>query len=380
MDSVVVRQVVTRRDRRQFMTLPWHLYRDDANWVPPLRLRQTELLGWRRHPFYDRARIATFLASRGDRVVGRIAAIVNDAHNQRYAERRGFFGFFECVDEQPVADALFDAACRWLGEQGMTCMRGPVNPSMNYECALLIDGFDSPPCFMMSYNRPYYARLIEACGLTKAHDLYAFTGSMDLLPPLIERFEPAVTALLRDTRLTVRSIDTGRFLREVETYLDVYNRSLDATWGFVPFSRAELQHAARSLRHLIVPEFTAVGEVDGQPIGAVFFLLDYNPLIKRIDGRLFPFGWLTLMRRRRSLRSVRALTTTMMPGYQRSGASLLVMQHLITPARAWPIETGEFSWVLESNTLACGSLRRGGLEISKTYRIYDRPDLDPTTS
>ena len=160
---------------------PWTLYRDDENWIPPLRRNLEELVGFRKHPFHDVADVRTWLAWRDGQAVGRIAGIINHMHNEKYAEKRGFFGFFESVDDQEVANGLFDTVRAWLGEQGIADLRGPVNPSLNYEIGLLIDGFDSPPTFMMTYNPPYYARLIENYGFGKTQDLYAFWGHVDML-------------------------------------------------------------------------------------------------------------------------------------------------------------------------------------------------------
>ena len=151
MSTLIVKPVTNRREKKQFLHLPWSLYRDDPNWIPPLRMNQKELVGYARHPFYDNAEGQTFLAIADGKPAGRLLALVNRAHNERYRENRGFFGFFECIEDQEVASGLFDAAREWLAERGMQSIRGPANPSLNYECGLLVDSFDSPPTFMMTY-------------------------------------------------------------------------------------------------------------------------------------------------------------------------------------------------------------------------------------
>ena len=173
--------VETGRDERRFLELPWKLHRDDPNWVPPLRQNQKKMVNFIPHPFYEVNRIQTFLALVDDEPVGRIAAIVNKAHNERYKENRGFVGFFESIDDQEVADGLFGAAAQWLAKQGMTDVRGPMNPSMNHECGLLIEGFDRAPTFMMTYNPPYYPALWESFGFEKVEDMVAFWGHIDML-------------------------------------------------------------------------------------------------------------------------------------------------------------------------------------------------------
>jgi GNAT superfamily N-acetyltransferase len=372
MSKVVVRPVTVRRDQRRFVNLPWRLYREDAHWFPPLRHSQKQMLSYVHHPFHDQADVQTFIAERAGRTVGRIAAIVNRAHNERYQEQRGFFGFFECEDDEDAASALFAAAEDWLRQRGQTAVRGPMNPSLNYEAGLLIDGFDRDPAFMMPHGKPYYPRLVEACGYAKAHDMYAFTGEAHLLPGVTERYLPAVERAINEPRLTIRPLDRRRFEQDVRTYLEIYNSSLTDTWGFVPLSAGEAAHVAKDLRHLIEPRFTAFAEVEGKMVGALFCLLDYNPLIRRIDGRLFPFGFVRLLSGKRKLTNLRIVAMTMTPAYRRSGLALLLLHSIVHQGLAWGLRTAEFSFVMESNTMAAGSLRRGGLEVTRTYRLYDK--------
>lgn len=371
-NKVIIRPVASGRDRRRFQRLPWSIYAGDPNWVPPLLAQERELLGWGKHPFYDNADIVTLLAERGGRVVGRLAVLINPIHNQKYNEQRGFFGFFECIDEIAVAERLFDAGGQWLRQRGMTTVRGPVNPSLNYTCGLLIDGFESPPCFLMTYNPPYYAVLLEACGLAKAQDMYAYEMDMPLLRALVDRYKPAVLSVLNRPDLVIRPMDPTRLRQEIETYLDIYNRSLDGTWGFTPLQPAEASAIADQLRHLIEPQFTAIAEIDGRPIGVMFALLDYNQILRKCNGRLFPFGLVRLITGRRNINTVRAMAMTMVPGYQDAGLSVVLIDNLTGPAARWGIERWEMSWILESNKQSRGSLERAGIKKTKTYRMYDK--------
>jgi hypothetical protein len=371
-NRIVVRPVASWRDRRCFQRLPWSIYAGDHNWVPPVLAQERELLGWGHHPFFDNAEIVTLLAERDGRAVGRLAVLINQVHNRKYNERRGFFGFFECVDDATVAGGLFEAGQDWLRQRGMTAVRGPVNPSLNYTCGLLIDGFDCPPCFLMTYNRPYYAALLEACGFAKAQDMYAYEMDMNMLKVLVDRYKPAVLAVLNRPDLVIRSINPARLQQEIETYLDIYNRSLDGTWGFTPVQPREARHIASELRHLIVPQFTAFAEIDGRPIGAAFALLDYNQILAKLNGRLFPFGFVRLMAGRRKITTVRTMAMTMVPGYQDAGLSVVLIDNLTGPATKWGIQRWELSWVLESNSRSRGSLERAGMKRTKTYRIYDK--------
>lgn len=369
--AIEVVPVSGKADQKAFVRFAWDHYRGDPNWIPPLRGNQQELLHYRPHPFYEDAEIQTFLARRGGKYVGRVAAIVDHAHNRTYNELRGMFGFFESVDDQGVADALFNAALNWFKERGIEKMRGPMNPSMNYECALLVDGFDSHPTFGMTYNKPYYGKLIEGFGFTKAQDLYAFWGDLDLLDSLDPKLLFVAEEARKRFHVSVRRADKKNFRRDVRSFMEIYNRALPGQWGFVPMSAAEVEHMAGGLQHLIVPEMTTIAEVNGSPVAVTFGLLDYNPLIKQIDGRLFPFGLFQLLWGRKRIRRIRLISTNVLPEYQRWGLGLVLMQRMVPDGLAWGITNAEFSWVLESNRLSRGTLERGGAKLTKTYRIYD---------
>ncbi len=371
MADVGIEAVETRAQQRRFVSLPWRIYRDDPCWMPPLVMSQEELLGFRPHPFYERSKSRSFLATRSGRDVGRITAIVNQGHIDRYQEQRGFFGFFECDDDPAAARTLFEAAKGWLRSQGMQTMRGPTNPSLNYECGLLIEGFDTPPFFMMTHNRPYYGTLVEENGFGKIEDLYAFWGETSMLSSLDSKLGTMVEGVKERFGVKVRPLDRTRFDAEVRMFLEIYNSSLGGTWGFVPLSPGEVNHMAASLKHLIVPELALVAEVDGKPIGTVFCLLDYNPRIKAINGRLFPFGFLKLLWNKRGIKRMRAISTNVVPEYQAWGVGLVLMAALVQPILDWGMEEVEFSWVLESNHLSKRTLERGGALVTKKYRIYD---------
>ncbi len=371
MSSLTVLPVSTRRQKSDFLGFPWTLYRGDPNWIPPLRMNQKELVGYKPHPFYEHNEIQTFVAYRSGQVCGRIAAILNRGHIERFQDRRGFFGFFDCVDDQETASALFDAVRAWFAQRDISCLRGPTNPSLNYEMGLLVEGFDSTPFFQMTYNPPYYARLIESYGFHKAQDMYAFWGRIDMLPPIAAKLTPIAEQIIEYHNLRIRPMNVKRFRQDVESFLNVYNRSLVNTWGFVPMSKAEVEHAAAGLRHLLVPELALAAEIDGKFVGAVLGLPDYNPRIKRINGRLFPFGMFRLLWNKRAIKHIRVISTNVIPEYQRHGVGLVLLSGLIPKAMEWGIEEAEFSWVLESNLLSRGSLEKGGAKRTKTYRVYD---------
>ncbi len=266
--NVEVRPVVTRRERKLFLEYPWEIYRDTPQWMPPLRQNQKEMVGFARNPFHDDAEVQPFLAWHNHKVVGRIAAVLNHAHNRKHNEKRGFFGFFEVINDQEVANALFDAVRAWMAQRGITELRGPANPSLNHECGLLVQGFDKPPTFMMTYNPEYYVPLVESYGFRKVQDMYAFWGTLDMLPQVAARLDPVIEIAEERFGVKTRALNTKRFRQEIEMFLDVYNRSMDGMWGFVPMSPAEIRHMAGSLKYLIVPELCVVAEIEGKPIGA----------------------------------------------------------------------------------------------------------------
>jgi GNAT superfamily N-acetyltransferase len=374
MPAIEVVPVVTGKQQKQFLELPWPINRDDPNWMPPLRLNQKLLCGFGKHPFYNDAQSQAFLAMKDGQPAGRVLAIVNHAHNRFHQEQRGFFGFFQSVDDEAVSGALFDAAAQWLRGKGMTAVRGPADPSINYEWGLLIDGFETPPYFMMTHNPRYYERLVEAWGFTKAQDLFAYGGDLSIMHGLKKQKKLIrMDETIRERfGITVRAMDTSRFRQEIETFLDIYNQALAGTWGYVPLSRAEVVHLGKDLRRLIVPELAIVAEIDGEPIGVTFGLLDYNPRIKKIDGRLFPFGFARLLWNKRAIKRIRVVSTNVLPKYQGWGVGIVLSFGMAYPGLEYGLEECEFSWVLETNDLSRKTLEKGGAPKYKTYRVYDR--------
>lgn len=370
--NIKVTQVASRADRKKFFLYPWELYKNDPLWIPPLRMNQEEGLNFRKNPFYERAEIQTFYAERDGEVVGRIAAIVNHAHIARFKEQLGFFGYYESIDDESVARALFDAASQWLLSKGMTRVRGPMMPSQNYECGQLVEGFDRSPFIMMTYNPPYYDKLFKASGLEKSQDLLAFWGHVDMLGGLDKKLKFMVDATTERFGIVLRPMNTKKFREEVEMFLDLYNKSMAGTWGFVPLSPNEIRHMAAGMKQLIHPRLAIVAEIEGKPVGASFALLDYNPRIKAINGRLFPFGFIRLLANKSSIKNMRILATNVVPEYQAWGVGLVVTAGLLPLVREFGIQEAEFSWVLESNKLSRGTLERGGAKHYKTYRLYEK--------
>lgn len=365
--------VQTRAQQKAFLNLEKRLYENDPNWVPPLWSVRKELVGFKHHPFYDDAKCRAFLVSRDDRVVGRVLAIVNHAHNRQHQDKLGFFGFYECENDQDASDYLLQAACDWLKSEGMTDVRGPVHPSLNYECGLLVEGFDTPPTFLIPHNLDYYGSLIEGFQFVKCQDLFSYESHMDELEDLDPKLMFVINEATKRFKVNCRPIDRTRFAQDVRSFLEIYNQSLQRTWGYVPMSESEIKHQAAGLKQLIVPSLTSIAEIDGKPVGAGFGLLDYNEVIKKINGKLFPFGWLKLLLGRKAIKRLRLISTNVIPEYQKWGLGLVTLARILPDSIEYGIEIGEFSWVLESNSLSRGTIERGGARRTKVHRIYDRP-------
>lgn len=378
MPSLDVVPVTTRRQKRQFLEFPWQLYHGDAHWIPPLRMDQKEMVGYSYHPFWLRSRIQTFLAQRDGQVVGRIAAIVNQEHIDYRREKRGFFGFFESRDDPQAAAALLEAAQHWLIEQGMESVRGPASPSVNHVIGALVEGFDSPPSFMMPYNPPYYDRLISGCGFGKAQDLYAYWADVSLLPYSQGKHWPVADQIIERLGVRIRPLSRKRFHQDIREFLAIYNQSMEGHWGFSPMSEPELDYLAKMLRYMLIPELVVGAEIDGRLAGIVLALPDYNPRIKQIDGRLLPLGFLRLLWNRRKIKRVRFMAVNVLPEFRLMGLGLVMMRAMAPAILAGGMSEAEFSWVAESNTLSRGALEKGKAQRVKTYRVYDR-DLPGAT-
>lgn len=363
----------SRKDRKRILDFPWKIYGNDPYWIPPIASTEKELLGFAKDPFYERNSVQTFLAERDGEVVGRIAAILNVGHLERYNDGVGFFGFFESIDDQEVADALFFAASKWLKERGAKTIRGPMNPSMNHTVGLLVEGFDSSPFFMMTYNPRYYKELVENAGFSKAQDLYSYWGKVDMLPKVRDRFLHTAEMIRERFDVKIRHLDKKRFASDYEMFLDVYNRSLTNTWGFVPMTDNEIRKMAGSLKLLLIPELALAAEINGKPVGVTFCLPDYNPRIRAIKGKLFPFGFIKLLHNKEeAIKRVRVISTNVLPEYQMAGLGLVLLNALVPKAMNCGVQEAEFSWVLESNQFSRGSLEKGGAIRNKVYRVYDR--------
>ena len=363
--------VESARQLNAFIRLPFRLYADDTNWVPPLIASEKKMLDPKRNPFYRRAEAAHFLAEKDDRLVGRISAIVNRAHNEFHAEKTGFWGYFESENDPETAGALFDRAGAWLKEKGMAKMLGPVNPSLNDPCGLLVDGFKWSPFVLMTYNPATYVKLVEDAGFLKAMDLWAYILlHSSLVKDKIERVAAAVQGR---GKVRIRFVDLSRFEDELKTIMEIYNDAWEKNWGFVPMSDEEILFTAKDLKAIVLPEFAYIAEVDGRPVGFAFALPDINHLLKKCRGSLFPFGWYSFLKfNLRKIPTFRVVALGVRKDCQHMGIGTLFYQRFIEEGLARNCRAAEMSWILETNDLMNRPLNQMGAKPYKTYRLYER--------
>jgi len=369
--AVTIGPVRTKKDFKTFLLFPWRVYQSDPNWVPPLLMDIKEKLDVRKNPFFEHAEMALFLAGRNGQTTGRIAAILDRNHNDFHQEKVVFFGMYESLDDPETARALLDEVARWGRERGMNILRGPMNLSMNDECAFLLEGFDSPPAVMMPYNPRYYLALMEGCGLAKAKDLYAFIMSRD--HRTAEKVDAIVQKIREETKFTLRVIDLKDIRAEAARIKDIYNNGWERNWGFVPWTDHEMDHIAKKLIKLADPQLVILAEYQGKPVGFAFALPNYNEALIRINGRLMPLGIFTFLRYRKKIKGMRALVFGLVREYHRSGLSYLLYSELEKNAKQRGYQWGELSWQLEDNDAINKFAFSIGAKIYKKYRIYERP-------
>ncbi len=371
--------VRSRQDRQAFLDLPYRAYRADPNWRAPLRMMQADQISPAKNVALSTMDYELFLARRNGNVIGRVAAIVNRTYIARYQNQTGHFGFLDTLEPEPdLVAALLATAEQHLKASGMQRMLGPFNFSINEECGLLVDGFDTPPMILMPHGRPDYASACEAAGLTKAKDTiaYHFRFPPDhVTPPKIARVRQAVE---REPDLRIRPLNMKRFKSEMATILDMFNDAWSQNWEFLPFSEDQINHMAAELRPLVTENSIQIAEYKGKPIAFAVFLPDLNELAHGLNGRLVPFGWAQLLYRLkiRGPRRARLPLAGLRRAHHKTKLGFLAavgsFEAAISAQHAQGVEEIEASWVLEDNDDLIAMCRTYGLQPYKTYRIYEK--------
>jgi GNAT superfamily N-acetyltransferase len=368
--GIRIDKVETKKALKKFIKFPWTVYKGDPNWVPPLILDVKERLDRNKNPFFEHAEMDLFLAFKDGALAGRIAAIIDDNHNQVHNEKVAFFGMYESLDDIEVAKALLDQVAAWGLERGMEILRGPMNLSMNDECAFLLEGFDSPPVVMMSYNPPYYLDLMEQAGLSKVKDLYAFYMNKD--HATAQKVEAIVKRVERSSTIKLRTVNPKTLKEDVEKIRYVYNHGWERNWGFVPWTDHELDHMADNMKQLADWDIVILAEDKGKPVGFAFGLPNYNEALIKMNGRLLPFGLLKLLYYKRRITGIRAVVFGILKEYRMTGLSYMLYWHLEKNSLAKGYTWAETSWQLEDNDAVNRFVSSIGGEIYKKYRFYGR--------
>ena len=355
-----------------FIQVPYLIHRDDPFWVPPLKKDQLHLLSLR-HPFWEHASRKLFIAKPGDDNVpcGCAAAIIDNNHNSFHNEKCGFFGFFESIDDPQVSKALLERCQSWLKSEGMNVMRGPVNPSTNETCGLLIEGFDSSPVIMMPYNPHYYAGLLEDFGLSKAKDLYAFKRYSN--DPIPEKFQKILSRVDRNTRVRIRFARISSFRKELSVIKEIYNDAWEKNWGFIPMTDDEIDDMAKALKPILKSDHLFFAEVGGVPAAFALVIPDVNMALKHVKGRLTPFNLPGFLWRLRKIPSGRLIAMGVKKEFRNRGIELLMIRQAIFSARKLGWTYAELSWILEDNKKIIRTIELVGGKLYKKYRIYEKP-------
>ncbi|GAB1366758.1 GNAT family N-acetyltransferase [Candidatus Cloacimonadaceae bacterium] len=363
--------VDTNRQLKSFIMLPFELYKNEPNWVPPLIMDQKNFFNPKKNPYYQHSEVKLFLAEKDGKVVGRISAQSNTQHNKEHNENIGFFGFFECIDEQETANALFEAAYEWNRYRGFTSMRGPLNFSVNQECGLLVDGFDTPPMVMMLHNHRYYQKLYENWGLTKTMDLYAYLSERSEMP---ERIEKMVDILTKRYKVQIRSLSRNKkqMKKDIETVFEIYTKAWEYNWGNVPMTKAEFDHIVKELLPIADPDLVFFAEIEGKHAGFSLALPNYNEVLKVMNGRVNPITLVKAMRAKKRISSARVITMGIVKEFQGRGIDSIFHYHSYKNGLPKGYFKGEFSWVLESNLPMMHVAEKLDAKIYKTYRLYDK--------
>jgi len=363
-------RIIEVRDKKalkEFIEFPYRLYRDDPNWVPPLR-RDIKFKFSRKNPFLEYADVQPFIAIRNNNIVGRITAIHNRRHSEFTGQKMGFFGFFDSIDDESVARAMISQVRGWLRERNLELMRGPMNFTSNDEWGVLVDGFDEPPMIMMPYNYKYYDEILIKCGMHKAKDLLAYIADV---PESLDDKVYRVAQIVSNSGLRIRQVNKKDLTNEMNIFKEVYDSAWSENWGFMPMTDKEIKHMASMLRPFIIPELTLIAERDGDPIGILMLLPDLNFVLKRLNGNLLPFGIFRALWYLRQIRDARLLLFGIKKGARRRGVDALLLIEGLKGVKRKGFRRVELSWILEDNMPIRRTVENLGGRVYKRYRVYE---------
>lgn len=369
--TLVVHEVKTKKDLHAFIDFPHDLYQGDPHYVPELFMAQKDLLNPKKHPFHEHGKVTCFLAKEDDKIVGRIAAIINNNYNSYHKSNIGFFGFYDYIENELVAKALLAKVVEHLSPEKYDRLLGPVNFSTNETAATLVEGYDSPPTIMMTYNKAYYPRIQEKIGLTKEMDLFAYWIATNTVTDKSIRLSTMIKERLARQGITIRYLSLKTIMDEVPSLLKVYNEAWENNWGFIPMTKKEFEHTVQDLKLIADPDFAYIAEHNGKPVGFSISLPDVNEITRTFKkGRLFPFNIFKLLAKKKKFKKVRIITTGVIEAYRKKGIEAIFFAENILNARKKNLLGGEASWILESNQEMVAAAEKLNGKKYKTYRIY----------
>ncbi len=360
----------------RFIRVPWHVHRvhhPNPHWVPPLLMDRRDYLNPKKNPFFDHAEGAFWIARRNGKDVARIAAIKDRDYLDFHGDNTGYFGMFECPDDETIAAALVNRAAEWMRKQGLERAIGPLELSTNYISGALVEGHDRDPGINMPYNPPYYDGLLRSCGLGKAKDLWQW--GLDLTKPMPPLMEKIAARVARRHSVQVRKMNLSNWDEEVGICLDIYNEAWEKNWGFVPVGEKEFRHMAADLKMVIHGDLGLVAEVDGKPVAFSLTIFNVNPVMKKIDGSLFPTGIFRLLwnlKIRPKINGARLILMGAREEYRKTGIVSMLMTETFRGAVGLGLTEGEIGWTLEDNDMVNKAIERMGGERVATYRVYEK--------
>ena len=367
--GIEVRPVRTAKDLQTFIKLPWRIYHDDPFWVPPIIADQKKLFNKEKGTFFQFGDAEFFLAYDGSLPVGRISAHVDYQFEKYRDEQAGRFGFFESVNDQAVADALFDHACEWAKAKGKKRIGGPYNFTIYDASGFLFQGFDSMPVVLLAYNPKYYNDLLANAGFEKAIDWYAFMvkDTVKLRPSFAK-----IRKRIQRQSFHIETVDMKNLDKAVEYIGPIFNEAWNENWGHVPFTSGQMEDLKEELKFVVVPELTYLAFTDGRCVGFSLTARDANPAIKKANGRLFPFGLIKIMLEMKKTTRLRTIAMGVLKEYRHRGLDTLFYLNTIEEGVRLGFTESECSIIVETNHRMIGALEHLQAERYKTYRFYQK--------
>lgn len=372
--SVSISKVESKKDKKGFINFPHELYKSDSNYVPELYLNISEVLSKKKNPFFKHSEADLFIARDSNgKVIGRIAAILDNNYNAHHESNVGFFGFFDVIEDYSVASALLDKALAWGKAKGVDRVLGPTNFTTNDTAGMLVDGYESPPTVMMTYNKPYYNDFVSRYGFSKEMDLFAYYIPTQGVNEKSLRLASMLQERLLRKGITIRTATKKTKKSDIVKIKDVYLRAWEKNWGFVPPTEEEYNHLAEGLNLLLDLRYVYLAEDNGKLIGFGVALPDINEITKDFNkGKLLPFNIIKLLLRKSKVSLIRIILLGVLEDYRKLGIEAVFFANYIKAAKENNLRAGEASWILESNTMMVQAAEKLNGQKYKTYRIYGK--------